>query len=235
MMGRETDSIGYRVFMLGAFWAPLAVLARAGFSAIDLHASWRRAASLGLFLPPVVVTVTGLAIGRAETAVIGIFLLAAVVCAALLPPERQLTERQLVVLPLVIGAGIIGIYPVALALARPTLAGLRASGAPLPMIFAVAGVVAIVAGMGCARLNAFGGEHAGQLGSSWAAQRGTPAATRSDTLTVGSGATADRHLPSQDPPPPHARPSTAVELPRQKPANHENEDQPRAQPEPRRQ
>ena len=234
MMGRETDSIGSRVFMLGAFWAALAVLARAGFSAIDLHASWRRGASLGLFLPPVVVTVTGLAIGRAETAVVGIFLLAAVVCAALLPPERQLTERQLVVLPLVIGAGIIGIYPVAIALARPTLAGLRATGAPLPMVFALAGVVAIVAALACTRLIAFRGERGGQVGSSWAAQRGTPAATRSGTLAAGPGAMADKQLPRQDPPPLHARPSTAVELPRQKSANHDNEDQLRAQSGPRR-
>ena len=150
LMGPETDSIGPRVLGLGAFWAALAVLARAAFSAIDMHASFRRQASLGLFLLPAVVTVIGLAAGQAETAVVGIFLLAAVACAALLPPESQLTERQLVMLPLVVGAGIIGIYPVAIALARPSLNGLRSSGAPLPMTFAVTGIVAIAAAMICA-------------------------------------------------------------------------------------
>jgi hypothetical protein len=152
MMGPVTARISPRVLGLGAFWAALAVLARAGFLAIDTHASWRREASLVLFLLPALVTVLGLVIGRAETTLIGIFLLAAVVCAALLPPESQLTERQLVVLPLVLGAGVIGIYPVAIALARPSLGGLLSSGATLPGIFAVAGVVAIVASLTCAVL-----------------------------------------------------------------------------------
>src|SRR5258708_23454290 len=101
---------------LGAFWAAIAVLARASFSAIDLRASWRRTATLGLFFLPAVVTVTGLATGTAETTVVGIFLLAAVACAAVLPPVSQLTERQLVELPLAVAVGITGIYPVAIAL-----------------------------------------------------------------------------------------------------------------------
>jgi hypothetical protein len=236
MMGRETDSIGPRVFVLGASWAALAVLASAGFSAIDLHRTWRRAASLGLFLPPVVVTVIGLAIGRAETAVVGIVLLAAVVCAAFLPPVSQLTERQLILLPLVVSVGIIGIYPVAIALARPSLSGIRSSGATLPMVFALAGVVAIFATLTCARLIAFREEYAGQGGSSGAARRGTGRATRSGTPPAGRGATtAGRHVPKQEPPPQHARPSTAVEPHRQKPASQENEDQPGAQSEHRHQ
>jgi hypothetical protein len=176
LMGPETDSIGPRVLVLGAFWAALAVLARAAFSAIDLHAPFRRAASLGLFLLPVVVTVIGLAIGAAETAVIGIFLLAAVVCAAFLPPASQLTERQLVVLPLVVSAGVTVIYPVAIALARPSLAGLRSSGVALPAIFAVAGVVAIVASLTCAGLIASRRAYSDHGGTSGAAQLGTLAA-----------------------------------------------------------
>jgi hypothetical protein len=187
LMGPDTDSISPRVLALGAFWAALVVLAHAAFSAIDLHAPSRCAASLGLFLLPVVITVTGLATGGAETVVVGIFLLAAVACAAFLPPVSQLTERQLVVLPLALSAGVTGIYPVAIALARPSLAGFRSSGAPLPMIFAVAGAVAIFASLTCARLIAFRGGHARQGGN-----------------------------------------SGAVELARQKPASHKNDDQPRA-------
>jgi hypothetical protein len=152
MIGPVTARVGNRVFGLGAFWAALVVLARAAFSAIDMRASWRRTATLGLFLLPAVVTVIGLGIGRAETTVIGIFLLAAVVCAAFLPPASQLTQEQLVVLPLAVGAGIVGIYPVAVALARPSLAGLRSSGATLPIIFPVTGIVAIVASLACAGL-----------------------------------------------------------------------------------
>jgi hypothetical protein len=43
---------------------------------------------------------------------------------------------------------------------------------------------------------------------------------------------AERHLLIQELQPPHARPCTAVELPRQKAASHEDEDQPGAQSEP---
>jgi hypothetical protein len=178
MIGPETTDIGPRVLGLGAFWAALAWLARAGFSAIDLRVSWRRQASLGLFLLPAVVTVIGLAIGHAETTVVGIFLLAAVVCAAFLPPVSQLTQQQLVVLPLVVGAGVIGIYPVAIALARPSLAGLRSTGATLPMIFAVTGVVAIVASLTCVGLIASRRAYSGHGGTSAAAQAGTRAAPR---------------------------------------------------------
>jgi hypothetical protein len=234
LMGADTDSTGPRVLGLGAFWAALAVLASAAFSAIDLRAPLRRAASLGLFLLPVVVTVIGLAIGRAETTVVGIFLLAAVVCAAFLPPVSHLTERQLVVLPLVVGAGVIGIYPVAISLARPTLAGLRSSGAPLPAIFAVTGVLAIAASLTCGRLIAFRGEYAVQGGSSGAAQPGTRASARSGNPPAGRGAAAaDPYVPKQELPPPHARPCTAVELPRHKPATRQNDDQSGVQSEPR--
>ena len=182
LIGPDTDSISPRVLALGAFWAALVMLAHAGFSAIDLHAPSPRAASLGLFLLPVVVTMTGLASWQTETAVVGIFLLAAVVCAAFLPPVSQLTERQLVVLPLALSAGVTGIYPVAIALARPSLAGFRNSGATLPMVFAVAGVAAIFASLTCVRLISFRGEHARQGGSSGAAgpARQKPASREND-------------------------------------------------------
>jgi len=203
-MGPAIANIGPRVLFLGAFWAALTVFARAAFSAIDLHARFRRGASLGLFLLPVIVTVIGLTIGRLETAIVGIFLLAAVVCAAFLPPASELTERQLVMLPLVVGAGIIGIYPVAIALARPSLSGLRRSGAPLPMIFTVAGLLAIFASLACARLIAY----------------------RSGAGAAGQGAAADRPLVLEELPPPYARPCTAVELPRRRTASREAEDRP---------
>jgi hypothetical protein len=215
MIGPVTGRIGARVLGLGAFWAALALLARAAFSAIDMHASWPRQANIALFLLPAGVTVIGLAIGRAETTVVGIFLLAAVVCAALLPPASQLTQEQLVVLPLALGAGIVGIYPVAIALARPTLTGLRSSGATLPAIFTVTGIVALAASLTCLALMAFRRAYPVQGG------------------TVGATA-ADWRLPVQALPPLPARPCTAVELQHRKAARHEAEDQPGAQTERRR-
>jgi hypothetical protein len=220
MIGADPDGIATRVFGLGAFWAALTVLASAAFSAIDLRPSWRRTATLGLFFLPTVITVIGLVIGRAETTVIGLCLLAALACAALLPSASQLTQRQLLALPLIVGAGIIAIYPVAIALARPSLNGLRSSGATLPVIFAVAGIVAVAASLICARLISSRRAYPGQGGELAAIQSGAPAATH--------GATAAAT------PPPHARPCTAVDLPRHKTARHHDEDQPGAQTEPRR-
>jgi hypothetical protein len=104
------------------------------------------------------------------------------------------------------------------------------------MIFAVAGVVAIFASLACARLIAFRRGYPVQGASSGAAQGATLAAARSGTLAAGRGATAvDRDLVMEELPPPHARPCTAVELPRQKAASHEDEAQPGAQSEPRHQ
>jgi hypothetical protein len=214
MIGADPDGIATRVLGLGAFWAALTVLAAAGFSAIDLRPSWRRNATLGLFFLPALVTVIGLAIGQDETTVVGIFLLAAVACAALLPPASQLTQQQLLALPLIMGAGIIAIYPVAIALARPSLNGLRSSGATLPVIFAVTDVVAVAALVTCAGLIAYR--------RAYPDQGGTPGWTDSGATAATHGATAAAL------PPLHARPCTAVELPRNNTAHHDDEDQPGA-------
>jgi hypothetical protein len=172
--------------------------------------------------------VTGLAIGQAETTVIGIFLLAAVACAALLPPTSQLTERQLVVLPLLVGAGVVGIYPVAIALARPSLSGLRSSGAPLSMMFSVAGVVAIVAVVSCASLIASRRAYSGQSGTSGTTQAGRLGTPESGSPAAQRTTAPSWLVPPQQLPPPHARPCTAVEPPRHKTARHGAKNQPGA-------
>jgi len=209
MIGPVTDRIGPRVLGLGAFWAALTLLARAAFSAIDLRVPWRRAASLAPFLLPAVVTVIGLAIGQTETTVTGIFLLAAVACAALLPPASLLTQEQLVVLPLAVGAGIVGIYPVAVALARPSLAGLRSVGATLPETFAATSIVAIAATVACAGL---------------IASRKAPGYESPSPAEALPGVPAQAPVPPQAPPPSPARSCSAAELPPRKAANHEDKD-----------
>jgi len=224
LIGRDPDAMSARALGLGAFWAALTVLARAAFSAIDMRSSWRRTATVGLFALPVVVTVTGLAIGRAETTVIGICLLAALVCAALLPSASQLTQQQLLALTLTVGAGIIAIYPVAIALARPSLNGLRSSGATLPVIFGVTGVVAVAAFLICGDLIASRRTYPDQSGLLGATQSRARAATHGATA-------ADQPLLVRPLPPLSTRPCTAIHVPRQKTAGREDEDQPRAQSE----
>ena len=198
LIGRDPDAISSWALGLGAFWAALAVAARASFEAIDLRASWRRTATLGLFCLPAIVTVAGLAIGRTEMTLVGIFLLATVACAALLPPMPQLTQQHLVVLQVAVGAGIIGIYPVAIALARPSLAGFLGTGATLPVIFAITDIAVIATYLICA----------GLIASRW------------------SYPSADGRLLLAALPPLHARPCTAVDLPRRGTALHEHEHQP---------
>jgi hypothetical protein len=227
MIGGDPDAIGARVVGLGAFWAALAVLARASFSAIDLRASWGRTATVGLFFLPAVVTVIGLAVGRAETTVVGLFLLATVACAALLPPVSQPPQQQIIALQVAVGAGVIGIYPVAIALARPTLAGFRGAGAPLPMIFAVTDIGAVAASLICAGLIV--------SRRAYPDQAGTIGTTQSRASAATHGATAvDLPVLMRALPPLHARPCTAVGLPRRKAARHEDDGQPGAQSEPSR-
>ena len=224
LIGRVPDTIGARALGLGAFWAALTVLARAAFSAIDMRPSWRRTATLGLFALPAVVTVTGLAIGRAETTVIGICLLAALACAALLPSPSQLTQQQLVALTLIVSAGIIAIYPVAIALARPSLSGLRSSGATLPVIFGVTGVAAVAAFLICGDLIV--------SRRTYPDQGGMLGVTLSRARAATHGATAaDQPLLVRPLPPLHERPCTAVSVPRPRTALREDEDQPRPQSE----
>ena len=220
-IGRDPDGIGTKALGLAAFWPALTVLAGAAFSAIDMRVSWRRTANLALVLVPAVVTVTGLATGQAETAVVGIFLLAAVACAAVLPRASQLTEENLAVLPPATAAGIIAIYPVAIALARPSLSGLRSDGAALPLIFGMTATVAVAAFLICADLIVSRRAYPDQAVMLGATRSGFPAATHEATA-------ADRLVPVRAPPPIHARPCTAVDLPRSTPAR-ENEDQPGAQ------
>jgi hypothetical protein len=224
LIGRDPDAISTRALALGAFWAALTVLARAAFSAIDMRPTWRRTATVGLFALPAVVTVTGLAIGRAETTVIGICLLAALVCAALLPSASQLTQQQLLALTLTVSAGIIAVYPVAIALARPSLNGLRSSGVTLPMIFGVTGVVAVAAFLICGDLIVSRRTYPDQGGMLGASQSQARAATHGATA-------ADQPVPVRPLPPPHTRPCTSVHLPRQRTSRREDEDQPRAQSE----
>jgi hypothetical protein len=224
LIGRDPDGIGAKALGLAAFWPALTVLAEVAFSAIDLRASWRRAANLALVLVPAVVTVTGLATGQAETAVVGIFLLAAVACAAVLPRASQLTEEHLAVLPPATAAGIMAIYPVAIALGRPSLSGFRSDGPTLPMIFGMTTFVAVAAFLICADLIVSRRAYPDQGGTLGTTQSGSPAAAHEATAV-------DRLVP---PPPLHARPCTAVDLPHRETARHADEEQPGAQSGPRR-
>ena len=146
----EASYLGFKAVVLGAFWAALVMLGRLVFAVIDRRHSWRRTASVAVFLLPIAVAFTGLAMRQAETAVVGIFVLAAVASAAFLPLTAQPGRDYLVLISVVVAAGIAGLYPLGLGIAMPTLDAVRHRGATLLVIFTVTTAVAVVAGIASA-------------------------------------------------------------------------------------
>jgi MFS family permease len=136
-----------RAFLLGAFWAGLVMLGRVGFATIDRRQSWRRTATAAAFLLPAVVVLIGVTADQIETAIIGIFLLAAVACAAFLPLPVHPGRDQLSLLMLVVVAGVLTLYPLGLGIAAQSLNSMEHSGASLLLVFAVATGVAVIAGL----------------------------------------------------------------------------------------
>lgn len=151
-MAKSAAHPGFRALLLGAFWAGLVMLARVVFGAIERRRSWRRTAGLVLFLLPAAVVLAGLTSQQDETTLIGIFLLAAVACAAFLPLTTEPGDEKLTLLSLAVAAGIIGIYPAGLGVARPSFDAFKNGGATPLLIFSVTTAVAVVACLISARV-----------------------------------------------------------------------------------
>jgi MFS family permease len=144
-MAKSTAHPGFRALLLGTFWAGLVMLARVAFGAIERRRSWRRSVSLVPFLLPAAVALTGLAIQQDDTTLIGIFLLAAVACAAFLPLTGEPGDEKLTLVSLAVAAGIVGIYPEGLGVAMPSFDAFKDGGATPLLIFTTTGAVAVVA------------------------------------------------------------------------------------------
>jgi hypothetical protein len=101
-----------------AFWAALVQGFRVVFAIIDGMRSWRRAVSAGLFTIAVIILALSASIGRFDVMHAGLYLLAAIGCAALLPIDARPGHEQIALAPLAVTGGIITLFPVSLGLSR---------------------------------------------------------------------------------------------------------------------
>jgi hypothetical protein len=139
--------IGFRSLLLGGFWAAALIIGRIVFGAADRRRTWCRSLSLAPFLIALVVLSVGLAMRQPETARIGIFLLAALACAAFLPLTARAGHEGLTMMSLALAAAAAGFYPIGLGLAAATWLSIRHSGSGMAIIFALTGLVALAAGV----------------------------------------------------------------------------------------
>ena len=144
--GQVLPHPGFSLLLLASFWAGAVTAARVAFAAIERRQTWQRATSLLPFLLAAVVAVTGLVIGQAQTATVGVFLLAAVVCAAFFPLPASPGTNQFMLLSLAFTAGLIGLYPAGLGIAGPAMSHLKGSTSLLA-VFVVTGVIGVAAGL----------------------------------------------------------------------------------------
>ena len=147
MPGQAVPHPALRPLEIAAFWAAMVMLARVAFAAIERMRTWARTTSLVPFLLAAAVAAIGLAARQPETAVVGVVLLAAVVCGAFLPLTAEPRDDHLAVLSLAFTAAFIALYPVGLGMAGPSLRTFEGAGASLLAIFVVAGALAVTASL----------------------------------------------------------------------------------------
>lgn len=145
MPGQAVPHPPLRPLLVASFWAAAVMLARVSFAAIERRRTWPRTTSLVPFLLPAAVAAIGLAARQWETAVVGVFLLAAVACAAFLPLTAEPRDDYLVILSLAFTAAFIALYPIGLGLAGPSIRAFEGAGASLLAIFVVAGALGFTA------------------------------------------------------------------------------------------
>jgi hypothetical protein len=100
-----------------AFWAALVVGGRVMFAIIDGMKAWR-AASIAPFIIVSVAIAIGILASRYDVAETGIYLLAAIACAALLPINARPDAEHIEILPLAVTGGIVALFPIGLGLSR---------------------------------------------------------------------------------------------------------------------
>ena len=127
-----------------AFWAAMMQGFRVVFAIIDGMRSGQRAANVGIFIIAIIVLALSHTMGRYDVMHAGLYLLAAVGCAALLPIDARPGHEQIALVPLAVTGGLIALFPVGLGLSRygyDVVA--RAGMTPLEEFLGVAGVGAV--------------------------------------------------------------------------------------------
>jgi hypothetical protein len=129
--------------VLGAFWAALVMLARFLFAMLDRMPAAALTTS-ALFVLTGGVVVGALVVSDFTLARFGIWALAALACAALLPLRTQ-GKDALTTLSVALAGAMALLYPLAIGLARASLTALHQDGLSLRMIFGIVAVIGVAA------------------------------------------------------------------------------------------
>lgn len=101
-----------------AYWAALVQGCRVAFAIIDGMKSRQQVANIGVFMVATVLLSLSLVISRYDLMHVGIYLLAAIGCAALLPIDTRPGNEYVAVFPLAVTAGVFALFPAGIGLAR---------------------------------------------------------------------------------------------------------------------
>jgi len=144
--GSAHPYLTFKALVLGAFWAALVMLARVMFALLDQMTS-AGLASAGVFVLAGGVVVFALIANADTVARIGIWILAALACAALLPLQSRAGTEDLTTLSVALAGGIAILYPLGLGLARASLGTLRQDGLRPLMIFGTVVILGVAASL----------------------------------------------------------------------------------------
>jgi MFS family permease len=106
------------VVMEAAFWAALVQGCRVVFAIIDGMKSRQQVANIGVFMVGIVLLVLSFVMSRYDLMHTGIYVLAAVGCAALLPVDTRPGNEYVAVFPLAVTAGVFALFPAGIGLSR---------------------------------------------------------------------------------------------------------------------
>jgi hypothetical protein len=106
------------VTMEAAFWAALVQGVRVVFGIIDGMKSRQQVANISVFMVGIVLLAFSLFMSRYDLMHTGIYLLAGVGCAALLPIDTRPGNEYVAVFPLAVTAGVFALFPAGLGLSR---------------------------------------------------------------------------------------------------------------------
>ncbi len=100
------------------FWAALVVGGRVVFGIIDGMKSRQHLANIGVFMVGIILLALSVAMTRYALMHIGIYVLAAFGCAALLPIDTRPGNEHMAAFPLAVAVGLMVVFPVGLGLSR---------------------------------------------------------------------------------------------------------------------
>jgi hypothetical protein len=144
--GYVATPLTFGALELGAFWAALVLLARVLFTALDGRPSGLHT-SLALFGLAAAVAVISLLAHAYPIARIGIYVLAALACAALVPLGHRVGRYELTMFSAAFAAAIAILYPLGLGLAKASITTLRPTHLAMATAFGITFAIGLLASL----------------------------------------------------------------------------------------